>query len=111
MDAKRVAWLEVVDDDLAVQLDPGRALAGEPLQAKAGAAEDAGAQALLEADGELHAGCGAHEAVAVDHVALVRRDLHGEDLAGELGGEGEQPWTSGGAVLGHEKGAARDRAP
>src|ERR1051326_8448691 len=50
-----VAGLQVVHDDLAVELDPGLALALEALHAKARASEDAGHEPLLEADRELHA--------------------------------------------------------
>src|SRR5438874_11335437 len=69
VDPQRVARLQVVGDDLAVELHPGAALALQALHAKAGAAEDAGAQLLLETDRELHARSPAHEAVAVHHVA------------------------------------------
>src|SRR5881397_2327516 len=49
MDAQGVARLQVVDDDLAVQLDPGPALSRQALHAETGAAEDTGAQPLLGA--------------------------------------------------------------
>src|SRR5882762_10245239 len=71
VDAQRVAWLQVVNDHLAVQLHPRRSLTLQPLHAKAGASEDPGTQSLLEPDRELHADGGAHETVAVDHVTLA----------------------------------------
>src|ERR1700752_4984637 len=87
MDAKRVPGLEVVGDNLPAQLAPGLPLTLQPLQPEAGAAEDAGAEALLKADRELHAWGGAHDPVPVTQVALARRDLHREDLSRQLGGE------------------------
>src|SRR5437764_3875725 len=80
-----VAGGEVVDHYLTVQLHEGEALAPEVLHPKAGAAEDAGTQALLEADSELDARQGALEAVAVDHVGGAGADLERQDLAGQLG--------------------------
>src|SRR5204863_9151118 len=101
---------EGVDRSLTVPLPEGAALAPEVLHPKAGAAEDAGAQALLETDSELDARQGALEAVAVDHVAGAGADLERQDLAGQLGGEGDQALASLGPVLGHEDGAARHGA-
>src|ERR1700730_14856991 len=48
MDAQRVAGLKVVHHDLAMKLHPCLPLSLEPLHPKPGAAEDAGAEALLE---------------------------------------------------------------
>src|SRR5882672_11056383 len=48
VNTQRVARLQVVRDDLAVELYPGLALSLKALHAKAGAAEDAGAEPLLE---------------------------------------------------------------
>src|SRR5713101_5896522 len=67
--AQRVARLEVVDDDLAVELHPGLTLALQALHAEARTAKDAGAEPLLKADRELHAGGGADEPMSMDHVA------------------------------------------
>src|SRR5712691_2486741 len=110
MHAQGVAGLQVVSHDLAVELAPGRALSLQSLHAKTGAAEYARAQPLLEADRELDANRRAHEAVAVNHVALAWRDLHGQDLPRKLGREGEEPGTSDRRVLRHEQGAAGNRA-
>src|SRR5260370_17817171 len=71
MHSQCVAGLQVVSHDLAVELDPGRALALQSLHAKTGAAEYARAQPLLEADRELDADRRAHESVAWNHVALA----------------------------------------
>src|SRR5882672_10099706 len=68
VNTQRVAWLQVVRDDLAVELHPGLALSLKALHAKAGAAEDAGAKPLLETDRELHARGRAHEAVPMHEV-------------------------------------------
>src|SRR6266571_6124017 len=111
VDPQGVARLQVICDDLAVELYPGAALALQALHAKAGAAEYAGAESLLETDRELHARGRAHEAVTVHEVAGRRRDLHRQDLARELGREGEQPRAAGRRVLGHEERAAGDRPP
>ena len=110
MHAQRVAGLEVVHHDLAVQLHPRVALAGQPLHAKAGASEDACAESLLKTDRELHAGRRAHEAMAVNHVSVARRDLQREDLPGKLGREREQARPADRCVLGHEQRAAGDRS-
>ena len=59
------AWVElhgeVVGDDLTTELDPGLTLARQTLHAETGTAEQTGAESLLKADRELHAGGGAHE--------------------------------------------------
>src|SRR5439155_19370136 len=109
MHPERVSCLQVVHHDFAVQLHPRMALADEPLHPKSGAAEDAGAEALLKADGELDTGCAAHEAVAVDHVAVPRRDLQREDLPWQLRREREQALPADRRVLRHEESSARDR--
>src|SRR5438093_8001034 len=80
VDPQRVARLQVVGDDLAVELHPGAALALQALHAKAGAAEDAGAKLLLETDRELHARSPAHEAVAGTNVPGRRLTSHGRVL-------------------------------
>src|SRR5713226_8810848 len=108
MHAQGVAGLQVVSHDLAVELDPGRPLALQSLHAKTGAAEYARTQPLLEADRELDANRRAHEAVAVNHVALAWRDLHRQDLPRQLGREGEQPGTADRRVLGYEQSATGD---
>ena len=76
------------------------------MEAEAVAAEDAGAEGLLEADAEVDAGGGAEEAVAVDEVLVAVADGDGDDVAGDAGGEGDFAGGSEGAVLGHEEGAA-----
>src|SRR5437667_12208957 len=100
MHTQRVAWLQVIDDNLAVQRDPALALTGQLLQAKARAAEDAGAETLLESDRKLHTDRGAQEAVPVDHVALPGCDLQRQDLARKLGRECKQAGPTHGRVLG-----------
>jgi len=110
MNAQRVARLQVVHDHLAVELNPGLALSLEPLQAKPGASENPRTQPLLEADRELDPDGGSHEAVAMNHVALARRDLQGQDLARQLGGKRKQAGATDRRVLGHEERAAGHRA-
>jgi hypothetical protein len=48
--------------------------------------------------------------MSVDHVALPRRDLQRQDLAGQLGREREQARAADRRVLGHEKRASRHGA-
>ena len=110
MNAQRVARLQVVHDDLAVQLHPCVALPGQPLHAKSRAAEDARTQSLLKADRELDPDVGAHEAVPVNEVAVAGRDVQGDDLPRQLGGESEEPRPTDRGVFGHEQGAAGERA-
>src|SRR5258707_15554194 len=107
MDAQRVAGLQVVHDHLAVQLDPGLALALQSLHAEPRAAENSGPQPLLKADRELHADGGAHESVAVDHVALAGSDLDRQDLAGKLGGNTAQARPGHTRRLAHKDAGAR----
>ena len=76
------------------------------MQEEAVAAEDAGAEGLLEADAELDAGGGAEEAVTVDEVLVAGADVDGNDVAGDAGGEGDLAGGADGAVLGHEERAA-----
>ena len=57
----------------AGEFEPRDALAADLLQEEAVAAEDAGAERLLEADAEFDAGGGAEEAVAVDEVLVAGR--------------------------------------
>ena len=82
-----------------------QALHGEP-----GAAEDTGAQPLLESDRELHARRRAHEAVPVTHVALSGCDFQGQDLTRQLGGKRQQSRTTDCGVLRHEESATRNCA-
>src|SRR5207248_7791311 len=53
VDPKHLAGLEVIQDDLSVQLDPRLSGARDLLEDEPLAAEHAGAQLLLERDGEL----------------------------------------------------------
>src|SRR5258706_10457821 len=96
--AQRVACLQVVHHDLAMQLHPRMALTLKSLHAKPGAAEDSRAEPLLKADRELDTGCAAHEAVTVDHVAVIRRYLQGQDLAGQLRSKREEARSADGRV-------------
>ena len=80
------------------------------MQQEAVAAKDARAQRLLEADADLNLRGGAEKAVAVNHVFVSGRDFDGHDVAGEFGGERDLAGGPGGAVLGHENGAAAGHA-
>src|SRR5207248_4977883 len=106
MHAQGVARLQVVDDDLTVEGNPRLPLPRQLLQPKSGAAEDARAEALLKADGELDADLGAEEAMAMDHVALTGGDLKRQDLARQLGRKGQESGSSHRRVFGHEQRAA-----
>src|SRR5438046_5580827 len=92
-----------------MHLDAGLTLAGEPLHPKPGAAEDSGAQALLESDRELDPHSRAHEAMPMDHVAVARGDVKGQDLTWKLARERQQSGAADGRVLGHEKRASGHR--
>ena len=76
------------------------------MQAEAIAAEDTGAQGLLETDAEIDTWSGAEEAVAVDEVLLPGAYFDGDDVSGDSGGEGDLAGGADGAVLGHEERAA-----
>src|SRR5665213_1023541 len=102
VDPQDVPRLEVVRDDLAAQLNPGLALARQPLHSKPRPAQQPGAESLLEAHGELDAGGGAHEPVPVHQVSGGGSDLHRQDLAGQLRREREQARSARRRVLGHE---------
>ncbi len=97
---------EVLDDDFAGEFEPEGADAGDLLEEESVAAEDACAEGLLEADGELDLVRGAEEAVAVDEDFVAGADFDGDDVAGDAGGEGDFAGGTEGAVLGHEEGAA-----
>ena len=110
MDAKLVSRCELDLDDVARHLDEGEALAGEPLEDEACAAEDPDADALLHVDAELDTALAADEAVAVDDVLLAAADLDGLDLARRLGGEDDGACSRLDRVARHEERAAADRA-
>ena len=82
VDAEVFSRAQVFDDELARELEPGGSLAGDALEQEAVAAEDAGAERLLEAHAELNVGRGAEEAVAMDEVLVAPADLDGDDVAG-----------------------------
>src|SRR5437879_13482096 len=83
VDAEEFAGGQIFDDDFAGEFEPGGSLPGDLLEEEAVAAEDAGAEGLLEADAELDAGGGAEEAVTVDEVLVAVADGDGEDVAGD----------------------------
>src|SRR6267378_4655573 len=101
MHPEGIARLQVVDDNLAVQSNPGLTLPGQLLKPKARAAEDSRAQALLKTDRKLDSDLSAKESMAMDHVALAGRDLQRQDLARQLGREGQKPWSAYSRVLRH----------
>src|SRR6202790_5133435 len=108
MHAQALAWLQVVGQDLAAQLAPCPTLAGDLLEREAVAAEEAGAEALLKPDRELHATEAADKGVPVAEVAHSRlgRDVDREDRPGKARREGDH---AGGALRGEL--AHEDRAP
>jgi hypothetical protein len=89
MDAKSFAGLKITHDQFSGELEPGGTLSADLLQQEAIAAENSRAQRLLEADAELHLRSSAKKAVAVNHELASRRDFHGHNVAGKLGGERE----------------------
>ena len=106
MDAKSFSGREIFDDEFTGEFEPGGALSAEVLEDEAVAAEDAGAEGLLESDADLDVGRGAEEAVAVNHVFVAGADLDGDDVSRKLGGEGDFAALAQGAVFGHEERAA-----
>ena len=107
---RRFAGGEFVGDDFAAKLDPCLRGAAETLEDEAIAAEDARAEALLEADAEDGVRGAAEEAVPVDHVFLAGSDGDGEDVAGDFRGKGDGAGGADGGVFRHEEGAAADGA-
>ena len=99
MDAEALAGGQIVGDDFAAELDPCLGGAAEALEDEAIAAEDARAEALLEADAEDGVRRAAEEAVPVDHVFLAGRDGDGEDVAGDFCGEGDGAGRAAGRCI------------
>ena len=108
VDPDRLPRRELVLDDLAVELDPGVAGARHLLEDEAGAAEETGADLLLEPDRQLDARHAAQVAGAVDHVLVAVGDVDRQDLARHLRREHDHPRRAGSGVLGHEEAAAPD---
>src|SRR5580658_97783 len=105
MDAQGFAGLQVADNEFAREFEPGSALSADLLQQEAVAAENSGAQGLLEADADLNLRRGAEEALTVNHVFVAGRDFDGHDVAGEFRGEREFAGVADGAIFGHKNGA------
>jgi hypothetical protein len=76
-------------DDLAVETDERHSRTGQLLHDEPLAAEEPGAQALAEVDVQPDGLLGAEERLLLDdhHLPFGKRDRH--DLAGEIGGEGD----------------------
>jgi hypothetical protein len=109
MGLDRFARGEIVGDDFAAELDPRRARAAELLHDEAVAAEHARAERTLKAHREFDALRRAQEPMAVNHVALARRDGDFQDAARHFRGERHEPGSGGCGELGHEQAAAGDR--
>src|SRR4029077_11565186 len=103
MNAKRLARLQVLDNQFSGQLDPGRSLAADTLQHEAASSKNSRAQGLLETDANLDIRHGTQKAVAVNHVFAAGADLDGNDMPGEFCGEGQFTRGAHGAIFGHEK--------
>src|SRR6202049_839278 len=112
MHAQALARLQVVGEDLAAQLAPCSTLAGDLLKPEAVAAEEPGAEALLNPDRELHATQAAHESVTVAEVPHSRlgRDVDREDRPGEARRERHHARSPLRGELAHEDRAATDGA-
>ena len=106
-----LAGVQVVLHDMAVKLGEGHAPAGEFLHDEALAAEEAGAQLLLEKDGQLDALLAGQEAALLHHQLPARADVKGPDAAGEAGGKGDQPLAALGGVPVLEDGVAGEHPP
>ena len=88
MDAQSFAGLKVAHDQFAGKFEPADALSAGPLQEEAVAAENSGAQRLLEAEADLNLRSGAEKTLAVNQVLVSRRNFYLDDVAGKLRGEG-----------------------
>src|SRR6266481_2658076 len=99
MHAQGFAGLKVLYDQLTREFDPGSTLTGDVLQQETVSAEDARAQGLLKADAYLDLWIGAQKAVAMNHVIVAATDFDGQDVARNLGGEGQFAARTDGAVL------------
>src|SRR5215470_17793522 len=110
MYAQSFSRLQVADDEFAGEFEPGGAWSAEVLEQEPAAAEDARAERLLEADGNLNLRRGAEKTVAMNHVLVPGRDLDGHDVSGQLGRERHLARSAGGAVFGHENGTAAGHA-
>src|SRR5215813_9263291 len=110
MYAQSFSRLQVADDEFAGEFEPGGALSAEVLEQEAAAAEDARAERLLEAYGNLNLRRGAQKALAMNHVLVPGRDLNRHDVSGQLGRERHLARRADGAVFGHENGAAAGHA-
>ena len=88
VDAQQLARLQLLDEDLAVEVDKGAAGAGQALQYEALAAEEACAEPLAEVHVQIDALVGTHEGVLLHNVRLPVGQIKIEDLAGELRGKG-----------------------
>src|SRR5262245_44323264 len=110
MHAQSFARLQIADYEFAGEFEPGGALSAEVLEQEAAAAEDACAERLLEADGNLNLRRGAEKAVAMNHVLVPGRDLNRHDVSRQLRRERHFARSADGAVFGHEDGAAAGHA-
>src|SRR6185312_7391736 len=105
MNAEGFSGGEVLGDNFAGEFEPCSSLAGDALEDESVAAEDTGAEGLLEADAESDLGCAAEEAVAMEH-EVAGAQVNRNDVAGDAGSEGELAGGSDGSVFGHEKASA-----
>jgi hypothetical protein len=91
VDAESFTGGEVLDDDFAGEFEPGSSLPGDLLEEEAVAAEDTGAERLLEANAQFDGSGGAEEAVTVDEVLVAGADFDGDDVTGDARGKGYLP--------------------
>ena len=103
--------VQVVFHDMPVELGEGNPPAGELLHDEALAAEEAGAQLLLEKDGQLDARLAGQEAALLHHQLPARTDVKGPDAAREAGGKGDQSLAALGGVAVLENGVAGEHPP
>ena len=106
MHPKCLAGCQLLDDQLAAELQPGCSLAAHLLQHEPCAAKDACAQRLLEAYADCDLRGGAQKPVPVNHVLRALPQLHWNNVSRYLGGEGDLAAGLNGAVFGHEEAAA-----
>ena len=94
VDDNLLTGLQIVFHHRAVDLGKRHALTAELLHDEALAAEEAGADSLLEEDGELYARFSGKEAPLLHDNAVGGGDVEGDDGAGEAGGEGDNALTA-----------------
>ena len=91
--------LEDVLHQIAVDLHEGSAVAGKSLHDEALTTKEAGAEPLVEVDGQLHAGLRCQKRALLDDHLLSGCDIEYLDLTGERRGECDHAGAAPGGVM------------